>query len=241
MAESELHRELKRAACRWLWRCGYAAIAEEVDIPGVGIIDAAASGKWKKYNPRATNFDRAPQFDRMHTVFVECKAYRADFLRDQGRQNQFAFALAERRQQLRRRSKRRPLHASSALGKFDTCLLRPHAQMHYLLTPPRLLAADEVPRRWGWLVYEDRRIRVVRKAAWQENVCVAAVEGAIARSLTARFLAGGSRPENRGTRALEIVPPEAEVLLVDPQRALFGMPSHSAGQRQRVGGPMPPA
>lgn len=188
MAESDLHRELKRAACRWLWLCGYAAIAEEVEIPGVGVIDAAASGKWKRFNPRATHFDRIPQFERMHAVFVECKAYRADFLRDQGRQNQFAFALSERKQQLRRRSRSRPLHASAALGKFDTCLLRPHAQMHYLLTPSRLIASHEVPRRWGWLVYEDRRIRVVRKAAWHELADASTIDGAIARALTARFL-----------------------------------------------------
>jgi len=186
MPESNLHLELKRAACRWLWRCGYAAIAEEVEIPGVGIIDAAASGKWKRYNPRAANFDRIPQVDRCHAVFVECKAFRADFLRDQGRQNQFAFALHERRQNQRRRTRRRPLHASPALGKFDTCLLRPHAHLHYLLTPPRLLSIEELPRRWGWLVHDESSVRVVRQAHWHEVANVDPIEGAIARALTAQ-------------------------------------------------------
>lgn len=195
MPESDLHFQLKQAACRWLWRCGYAAIAQEVEVPGVGVIDAAASGKWKRYNPRATSFERVPQVDRCHAVFVECKAFRADFLRDQGRQNQFAFALSERKQCLKRRSNRRPLHASAALGKFDTCLLRPHAHLHYLLTPPRLLSTDEVPRRWGWLLYEDNRIRVVRKAAWQEVVDVAPIEGAIARALTARIMHAPKRED----------------------------------------------
>lgn len=188
MSESDLHLLLKRAACHWLWRCGYAAIAEEIEIPGVGIIDAAACGKWNRYNPRATNFDRVPHVDRSHAVFVECKAFRSDFLRDQGRQNQFAFALAERKQNLRRQYRRKPLHASAALGKFDTCLMRPHANLHYLLTPPNLLAAHEIPRRWGLLVYEYRCIRVVRKASWQEVTNVAHLEGAIARSLTARVM-----------------------------------------------------
>ena len=48
MAESDLHRQLKRAACRWLWRGGYAAIAEEVPVPGVGIIDVVGAGRWKR-------------------------------------------------------------------------------------------------------------------------------------------------------------------------------------------------
>ncbi len=52
MGESDLHRKLKRAACRWLWDAGYAAISEEVRVPGVGIIDVAASGLWKRHNTR---------------------------------------------------------------------------------------------------------------------------------------------------------------------------------------------
>jgi hypothetical protein len=191
MPESDIHRTLKNAACRWLHACGYAAIAQEVEIPGVGVIDAAASGRWKRYNPRAVVFDRVPGVDRFHAVFVECKAFRADFLRDQGRQCQFTFALSERKQQLKRRSTRQHRHASAALGKFDTCLMRPHAHLHYLLTPPRLLKADEVPRRWGWLVYEDNRVRIIRKAVWQEVAQIAAIDGAIARALTARMFHSG--------------------------------------------------
>lgn len=183
--ETERHRELKRAACRWLWECGYAAIAEEVVVPGVGIIDVAAAGKWKRRNPRRAVFDREPTVDRHHVVFVECKAMRSDFLRDQGRQQQFAFALSERAQLAKARRRRTPRHASPALGKFDTCLIRPHANLHYLLTPPRLVRVEELPRRWGLLVWEDGLMRVVRKPAWQELAEVAALEGAIARSLTA--------------------------------------------------------
>lgn len=201
MSESDLHRALKNVACRWLLGCGYAAIAQEVAIPGVGIIDAAASGKWTRHNPRAVSFDRIPQVDRCHNVFVECKAYRADFLRDQGRQSQFAFALSERKQNLHRRSRKDHRYASSALGKFDTCLLRPHAHLHYLLTPPRLLKTEEVPRRWGWLVYEENRVRIVRKPIWQEVVNPVGIEGAIARALTARMFRVGTvmkRPVETG-------------------------------------------
>jgi len=191
--ESDLHRELKRVACRWLWDAGYAAIAEEVVVPGVGIIDVAGAGRWKRRNPRRASFERELSVDRHHVVFVECKAMRADFLRDQGRQQQFAFALGERAAMFKARRRRKPRHASPALGKFDTCLIRPHANLHYLLTPPGLIRVQELPRRWGLLVREDALVRVVRKPVWQEVAEVNAVEGAIARALTARRMRAAAR------------------------------------------------
>ena len=197
MAETDLHRRLKRQACAWLWENGYAAIAEEVAVPGVGIIDAAAAGKWRRPNPYRASFEREPAVDRHHVVFVECKAMRSDFLRDQGHQQQFAFALTERAGNLGRRKKRRPRHASAALGKFDTCLIRPHANLHYVLTPPKMLQVSEVPRRWGWLVLVDGRVRVVRKAVWQEVADVSGVEGSIARALTAQSMAESTRDVER--------------------------------------------
>lgn len=185
MAESELHLRLKTAACRWLWDSGYAAIAQEVKVPAIGIVDVAAAGKWRRQNPRRTIFTREPTVDRFHVVFVECKAMRADFIRDQGRQQQFAFALSERRDAIGRRRRRKPRHASPALGKFDTCLIRPHANLHYLLTPPGLIRVREIPRRWGLLVSDAGRIRVLRKPVWHEVSSVACIEGAISRALTA--------------------------------------------------------
>jgi len=205
MAESALHRNLKRAAARWLWDSGYAAVAEEVKVPAVGIVDVAAAGKWKRRNPRRASFEREPTVDRFHAVFVECKAMRSDFLRDQGYQHQFAFALDERRETHRRQRRRKPRHASAALGKFDTCLVRPHANLHYLLTPAKLLRAGEVPRRWGWLVYEHGRIRVVRKPVWHEVADVSTMEGAIARALTGQRM---RKPMAKPTvvRGLDVTP-----------------------------------
>ena len=154
--EGDLHRQLKLAACLWLWEHGYASIAEEVPVPGVGV--------------------------------VECKAVRADFLRDQGRQRQFAFAVRERVGRTRARRPVRPRHASRALGKFDTCIIRPHANLHYVLSPPGLLRVRELPRRWGLLVCDAGRIRVVRTPSWQEVADVDGIEGAIARALTGRYI-----------------------------------------------------
>lgn len=182
--ESELHQALKRAACLWLWEQGVAALAEEVTVPGVGIIDVAAAGKWRRRNPRRVSYQREPSVDRHHIVFVECKALRADFLRDQGRQHQFSFALSERGRRLKTRRSGRHRHASQALGKFATCLMRPHANAHYLMTPPGLIRVAELPYRWGLLVMDGRRVRVVRRSAWQEVADTRGIEGAIARALT---------------------------------------------------------
>jgi hypothetical protein len=194
VAESDTHIALKQAACVWLWENGYAAIAEEVDVPGVGIIDVAAAGRWRKYNPRRVRFETEPAVDRHHVVFVECKAMRADFLRDQGRQQQFAFALSERAERLRARRNRRPRRASPALGKFDTCLIRPWANLHYLLTPPRLIGLHELPRRWGWMTFDGCLLKVIRRPAWQEIADITGMEGAIARSLTNHRMRARARP-----------------------------------------------
>lgn len=203
MAESDLHRALKRAACRWLWQHGYAAIAEEVKVPGVGIIDVVGAGKWKSVNPRRAVFEYEPAIDRKHVVFIECKAHRSDFLQDQGRQQQFAFALSERGERLRQKRKHRPRHSSPALGKFDCCLIRPHAHVHYLLTPPKLLRRDEVPRRWGWLTFEEGIVRALKKPTWHEVADVSGVEASIARSLTALRMSSLSRAPLRDASVVD--------------------------------------
>jgi hypothetical protein len=213
--ESALHKALKQAACRWLWEQGLRAIAEEVVVHGLGIIDVAAAGRQVRRNPRRAVFEHTPPIDRHHVVFVECKAMRADFLRDQGRQEQFAFALAERRDRFRNHRRRRPRRASPALGKFDTCLIRPHANLHYLLTPPGLIKSNESPRRWGWLVYDGARIRVMRRPIWHEAAEVTWIEGAIGRALTRRVQ--GCRPAGFGGADTGL---SAESILDDSRRSI---------------------
>jgi len=43
--ESADHRRLKEAACWWLWNQGFRAVAAEVPIHGIGVVDAAAVGR----------------------------------------------------------------------------------------------------------------------------------------------------------------------------------------------------
>src|SRR5688572_2077776 len=89
--ETELHKTLKKEACRWLYRMGYRCIAAEVRVPPLGIIDAVGSGVFRPYQ----NYLATPQ-DLPQVCFVECKASRADFLRDHSNDGQLHLCLMER-------------------------------------------------------------------------------------------------------------------------------------------------
>src|SRR5438105_4368046 len=75
--ETELHKTLKKEACRWLFRMGYRAIAAEVRLRPLGIIDAVGTGMFRAYN----NYLFVGR-ELSQVCFIECKASRADFLRD---------------------------------------------------------------------------------------------------------------------------------------------------------------
>lgn len=49
-SETDLHKTLKKEACRWLFRMGYRCIAAEVRLHPVGIIDAVGSGLFRAYH-----------------------------------------------------------------------------------------------------------------------------------------------------------------------------------------------
>src|SRR5579872_80863 len=48
--ETDLHKTLKKEACRWLFRMGYRCIAAEVRLPPLGIIDAVGTGVFRPYH-----------------------------------------------------------------------------------------------------------------------------------------------------------------------------------------------
>ena len=48
--ETDLHKTLKKEACRWLYRMGYRCIAAEVRLKPLGIIDAVGTGVFRPYN-----------------------------------------------------------------------------------------------------------------------------------------------------------------------------------------------
>src|SRR5919107_3036889 len=75
--ETELHKTLKKEACRWLFRMGYRCIAAEVRLKPLGIIDAVGTGIFRPYH----NYLYIPK-DLPQVCFIECKASRSDFLRD---------------------------------------------------------------------------------------------------------------------------------------------------------------
>ena len=48
--ETDLHKTLKKEACRWLYRMGYRCIAAEVRLRPVGIVDAVGTGLFRAYH-----------------------------------------------------------------------------------------------------------------------------------------------------------------------------------------------
>ncbi len=180
--ETDLHKTLKKEACRWLYRMGYRCIAAEVRLKPLGIIDAVGTGIFRPYH----NYLFIPR-DLPQVCFIECKASRADFLRDLSNDGQMSLCLMERernRRSRRRRRMDRPLRQSVGLGKFNACLLQPMANIHYVLAPSGIIQKKDLPPRWGLLSYGEGGVSVVVRPEWQEMARAEYVECAIARTLT---------------------------------------------------------
>ena len=179
--ETDLHRTLKKEACRWLFRMGYRCIAAEVRLPPLGIIDAVGTGIFRPYH----NYLFIPR-DLAQVCFVECKASRSDFLRDHSNDGQMMLCFMER--QRNRKGKRRRgqmrLRQAVGLGKFAACLMQPMANLHYVLAPAGIIQKKDLPPRWGLLSYGEGGVNVVVRADWQEFARIEYVESAIARTLT---------------------------------------------------------
>jgi hypothetical protein len=182
--ESDLHKTLKKEACRWLYRMGYRCIAAEVRLKPLGIIDAVGTGLFRPYH----NY-LGLQRELQQVCFVECKATRADFLRDHSHDGQMELALMERKRNMRvkryrQRHMAHGLRQSVGLGKFKACLLQPMANLHYILAPAGIVQKKDLPPRWGLLSYGDGGVNVVVRSDWQECCQTLHVESAIARTLT---------------------------------------------------------
>ena len=114
--ETELHKTLKKEACRWLFRMGYRCIAAEVRLKPLGIIDAVGTGLFRPYH----NYLYIPR-ELPQVCFIECKASRSDFLADCSRDGQMSLCMMERLSNSRghkgKRCRKRPLRQSVGLGK----------------------------------------------------------------------------------------------------------------------------
>jgi hypothetical protein len=180
--ETDLHKTLKKEACRWLFRMGYRCIAAEVRLKPLGIIDAVGTGVFRPYN----NYLFIPR-ELPQVCFIECKASRADFLRDCSEDGQMSLCLMERAENIglkRKRRRRRPLRQSLGLGKFAACLTQPMANIHYILAPAGVVKKSDLPPRWGLLSYGEGGVSVVVRPLWQDCARTSFVESSIARTLT---------------------------------------------------------
>ncbi|HEY0009332.1 MAG TPA: hypothetical protein VGB55_11455 [Tepidisphaeraceae bacterium] len=187
--ETDLHRILKKEACRWLYGCGYTAVAAEVRLRNLGIIDAVGAGVFRPYHNHHGSRTEVHQ-----TCFVECKASRGDYLRDMTDEGQLTLCLNERRYNHRAGStRRRPIRQTVGLGKFAACLMQPFANLHYVLAPAGLIKKTDLAPRWGLLAFGPGGISVVVRAQWQEHACGQHVESAIARTLSGDIFRAGDR------------------------------------------------
>src|SRR5215213_6404137 len=135
--ETDLHKTLKKEACRWLYRMGYRCIAAEVRLKPLGIIDAVGTGVFKPYHNYLFQPRPLPQ-----VCFIECKQSRSDFLADKSKDGQMTLCMLERAGNGKRKGRkkyRRPLRQTVGLGKFASCLMQPMANLHYVLAPAGLL------------------------------------------------------------------------------------------------------
>ena len=178
---------------------GYRCIAAEVRVPPLGIIDAVGTGLFRAYHNYLALGREVQQ-----TCFIECKASRADFLRDQSEDGQMRLCLMERNSnQKRKKGKRkRQLRQSVGLGKFASCLLEPMANLHYVLAPAGLIQKKDLAPRWGLLSYSELGINVIVRPDWQECARTEYVESAIARTLTGDIYRADDRAINSVNREL---------------------------------------
>jgi hypothetical protein len=195
--ETDLHKTLKKEACRWLYRMGYRCIAAEVRLPPLGIIDAVGTGIFRPYH----NYLCIPR-DLPQVCFVECKASRSDFLRDHSNDGQMMLCLMERLENRKSKRKRRKLRQSVGLGKFASCLMQPMANLHYVMAPAGMLQKKDLPPRWGLLSYGTGGVSVVVRADWQEMGRTEYVESAIARTLTGDIYRADDRAINSVNREI---------------------------------------
>ncbi len=219
--ETELHKTLKKEACRWLFRMGYRCIAAEVRLRPLGIIDAVGTGCFRPYH----NY-LFLQRELQQTCFIECKASRADFLRDCSGDGQMMLCMNERKYNNRRKKGRRRVRQTIGLGKFKSCLMQPMANLHYLLAPAGMIQKKELEPRWGLLSYGEGGISVVVRADWQDCARTEYVESAIARTLTGDIYRADDRAMNSINR--EIFAQQAQLaerirsirprMLFDPQK-----------------------
>jgi hypothetical protein len=176
--ETDLHKTLKKEACRWLFRMGYRCIAAEVRLKPLGIIDAVGTGLFRPFHNYLASPVEMPQ-----VCFIECKASRSDFLRDHSNDGQLHLCFEERTRNRKRKHKRR-LRQAVGLGKFLSCLMQPMANLHYILAPTAIVQKKDLPPRWGLLTYGPGGVSVVVRSDWQETARCEYVESAIARTLT---------------------------------------------------------
>ena len=173
--ETDLHKTLKKEACRWLLRMGYRCIAAEVRLPPLGIVDAVGTGVFRAYQNYLAIPREIPQ-----VCFIECKATRSDFLRDCSNDGQLEFSMFERHGK-RKQKKRRAQAKMRGTGEIRFVSDAAHGEFALRAGAGGRGAEEGFAPRWGLLSYGETGVSVVVKPLWQESAQTLYVESAIAR------------------------------------------------------------
>ena len=189
--ETQLHKTLKKEACRWMFRQGYRTIAAEVRLPPVGIVDAVGTG----YFPAVPQLPLGPGHAPDHLL----RRVQGQPRRLHPRQGPRWAAHVLPRQQEARPAAARPPGGAQGEGaggtsaSSGTCLLCPLANLHYVLAPAGLLKKSDLPPRWGLLTLGEGGVQVSVRADWVEAGRIGYVESAVARTLTGDIYRADSR------------------------------------------------
>ena len=116
-------------------------------------------------------------------VSLSARRPRSDFLRDCSNDGQLELSIMERKGN-RRRKTGESCRQNVGLGKFDSCLMQPMANLHYVLAPAGVVQKSDLSPRWGLLSYGETGVSVVVKPCGRNRPRSQYVESAIARTLT---------------------------------------------------------
>ena len=198
--ETDLHKTLKKEACRWLFRMGYRCIAAEVRLKPLGIIDAVGTGLFRPYH----NYLFIPR-DLPQVCFIECKASRERFpARLQRRRADVALPDGAQAQPHSEARKQPATSAAPGGGAGEIRGLPAAADGEPALRAGAagIIQKKDLPPRWGLLTYGEGGINVVVRSDWQETGRIEYVESAIARTLTGDIYRADDRAINSVNREI---------------------------------------
>ena len=151
--ETDLHKTLKKEACRWLFRMGYRCIAAEVRP------EAARHHRRRRHGPfsAVSQLSRCGRAEPAAGLLCRVQGLARRFSPRPQRRRAAPLCFQDARAQPQTAEAQAPPPTGRRLGKFLSCLMQPMANLHYVLAPAGIVQKKDLPPRWGLLSYRRRR------------------------------------------------------------------------------------